>query len=414
MTIPRPNALRGRLPRLIAGIMFGLLAVAAACQPGPTPSETPTVIPTPVYTPIPTVTPTPLPPPPPTPTPTRTPRPAVLPATPTPTPPTPTPAPTPTPTPRPILTAREIEDELGPAVVRINASADQGSGFLFDDRGFILTNAHVVGLDDSVTVTIPGLGARQAAVVGRDQFTDVAVLRIDFLGDITSLDFADPPTAITGNSVAALGYAGGIFSSATPLLIQGRIVAQQSRDGVFYIQTDAVVDKDVTGGPLLTFRGKVVGMMTRRIAEILGQDIQGIGMAISAQSIIERLDRLMRGAQYYKPTSSVDFFPPGSTPPVQPFSQLYSGAVTINGAPAPVGLQVYARIGRYISQPVTIGVDGTYPFLTVAPPTEDGYTGERITFYVDGFPAQETAFYQSDINNPIRALSLTVTIPSAP
>lgn len=237
---------------------------------------------------------------------------------------------------------------------------------------------------------------------------DIAVLRIQAPDVLPSLQFASPTDGGLGSEVAAFGYPLESILGPSVTITRGVISAKRMEDGVRYLQTDAAVNPGNSGGPLVTLRGLVVGVVTARIEQVFDRPVQGIGLAIDIESVTARLNRLSRGAQYFRPTKLQDFYPAGTTPPVPPFPNIFRGTVTIDGQPAGDNVQVYARIGRYVSNPVA-AKGGSYPYLTVQPPSEEGFNGKEIVFYVDGFPAAQRPIYQADKADPLVDLNLVAT-----
>jgi putative serine protease PepD len=166
-----------------------------------------------------------------------------------------------------------------------------GSGFVVDERGTILTNAHVVaqnGLDaEQVWVSFrngqEGAGGRvEADVVGVDQTTDIAVLRVDPDGrDLTPLPLGDSSRVVIGQWVVAIGNPLGFDFSLTVGIVSGVGRDLQAPNGAIIpngIQTDAAINQGNSGGPLLDQNGDVIGV-NEQIATTSG-GFSGLGFAI--------------------------------------------------------------------------------------------------------------------------------------
>ena len=204
--------------------------------------------------------------------------------TPTPTPtltPTPTPTLTPTPTATPAtLSFPSMVAMARPAVVRIETSEGSGSGVIFETDGesaWVLTNAHVVGYDATVTVTVTvnDTSPYTGTVRGVDTTRDLAVVRI-CCGSFRALQFG---ATELGDEVALIGYALGIPGSAT--VTKGVVSALRYSAGrqSHFVQTDAAANPGNSGGPMLNMRGEIVGILT------LGRDdAEGVSFAISPQT----------------------------------------------------------------------------------------------------------------------------------
>jgi serine protease Do len=164
-----------------------------------------------------------------------------------------------------------------------------GSGFIISQDGYIVTNNHVIQNADQVQVKLRGSkDFIEAAIVGRDPETDLALLKIDPPnGDLPTLPFGDSEKAEVGQWVIAIGNPFGLDHSVTAGIIsaKGRIIGSGAFDD--FIQTDASINPGNSGGPLLNMDGEVVGINTAIIASG-----QGIGFAIPsnmARRIIEQL-----------------------------------------------------------------------------------------------------------------------------
>lgn len=162
-----------------------------------------------------------------------------------------------------------------------------GSGFIFDERGYIMTNRHVIDGADEVVVTLPDGREYTAEVVGSDAMTDVAVIRIEPEKGRTLpvTHFGDSDRLQVGDWVLALGNPLGLDFTVTAGIVsaKGRNVGILSRDGgnstvEAFIQTDAAINPGNSGGPLVDLRGRVVGVNTA-IASRTGY-YAGYGFAI--------------------------------------------------------------------------------------------------------------------------------------
>ena len=153
-----------------------------------------------------------------------------------------------------------------------------GSGSIVDKRGFILTNNHVVGEADKITVKLPDGRQFKAKLVGTDPATDLAVIRIKG-ENLPVVKLGDSDNLEVGESVIAIGNPFGLEQTIT-----AGIVSAKGRSSVGltdyedFIQTDASINPGNSGGPLLGLRGEVVGVNTAIFSRTGGN--QGIGFAI--------------------------------------------------------------------------------------------------------------------------------------
>ena len=157
-----------------------------------------------------------------------------------------------------------------------------GSGFIIDSRGYIMTNAHVVDDASRITVKLDSGEEFPATVVGTDQETDLAVLKIEAGRQLPFVKFADSDKAEVGDWVLALGSPFGLAKSVT-----AGIISQTRREtpyaSVFqrFIQTDAAINRGNSGGPLVNMDGEVVGVNSQ-IATSTG-DYNGVGFALPSR-----------------------------------------------------------------------------------------------------------------------------------
>lgn len=196
------------------------------------------------------------------------------------------------------LTTPEIVAKLAPSIVRVQTSTATldafgrtqpstgvGTGVIIDKNGYIVTNNHVVTAGngetpaDHITVTLSDQRTLDATIVGRDQPTDLAVVKID-ASDLTPATFADSGSLIVGQDVVAIGFAldlkGGPTVTRGVLSAKGRTINEQPYTINDALQTDAGINPGNSGGPLVNARGEVIGINTAII-----QNAQNIGFSIS-------------------------------------------------------------------------------------------------------------------------------------
>lgn len=154
-----------------------------------------------------------------------------------------------------------------------------GSGFIVDKTGYILTNFHVVDDASRITVQLQNGEEYQAKIVGADEETDLAVIKIEAGKDLPFLKFADSETVRVGDWVLAIGSPFGLSQTVT-----AGIISQTKRETpsttLFqkFIQTDAAINRGNSGGPLVNMDGEVIGVNSQ-IATSTG-DYNGIGFAL--------------------------------------------------------------------------------------------------------------------------------------
>ena len=137
-----------------------------------------------------------------------------------------------------------------------------GSGFIIDSNGTILTNYHVVDGAEKISVTLSDGKNYDAKVIGKDQKSDIAVVKIDAGRDLPAVNLGDSDRLEVGEWVMAIGNPFGLDHSVTSGIVsaKGRNIGAGPYDN--FIQTDASINPGNSGGPLINLRGEVVGINT--------------------------------------------------------------------------------------------------------------------------------------------------------
>jgi len=165
-----------------------------------------------------------------------------------------------------------------------------GSGFVIDPEGLIVTNNHVIDGADEISITLQDNTTLKASVVGRDESTDLALLRVKPDKPLPYVEFGDSDAARVGDWVLAIGNPFGLGGSVTAGIVSAR--GRDINSGPYddFIQTDAAINRGNSGGPLFNMDGKVVGINTA-IYSPSGGSI-GIGFSIPsklAQNVVNQL-----------------------------------------------------------------------------------------------------------------------------
>jgi S1-C subfamily serine protease len=189
---------------------------------------------------------------------------------------------------------------LNPSVVNITVyisqdgqvdSFAQGSGFVYDDQGHILTNAHVVHGTDAVEVTFSDGLIREATLVGEDLHSDLAALQVELPDGIVPIPLGNMDDLAVGQTVVAIGNPFGLEGTLTRGIISalGRTIPALTIFSIPQaIQTDAAINPGNSGGPLLNLNGEVIGVNAQiETSGTSGSNI-GVGFAIPV-SIIQRV-----------------------------------------------------------------------------------------------------------------------------
>ena len=163
----------------------------------------------------------------------------------------------------------------------------QGSGFVSDEAGHVLTNQHVVDGAESVEVTFWNGKTYDATVVGTDPSTDLAVLDVDApASELHPLELADQGSVEVGDTVVAIGSPFGLDQTVTAGIVSalGREITSPNGFAIDdAIQTDAAINHGNSGGPLLDLSGRVVGVNAQIESESGGND--GVGFAIPSGTV---------------------------------------------------------------------------------------------------------------------------------
>jgi S1-C subfamily serine protease len=173
----------------------------------------------------------------------------------------------------------------------------QGSGFVYDGEGHVVTNAHVVDNGNDFTVTFRDGSRHEATLVGADPSTDLAVIKVDApAAKLKPLRLADSDSLRVGDSVVAMGSPFGLEQSVTTGIISalGREMTAPNDFAIDdSIQTDAAINHGNSGGPLLNLRGDVIGVNAQIRSESGGND--GVGFAIPSNTVKDIAGRLVSG-----------------------------------------------------------------------------------------------------------------------
>nr|WP_325065505.1 Do family serine endopeptidase [Sphingomonas paucimobilis] len=189
--------------------------------------------------------------------------------------------------------------ELGRPPAPRNATS-LGSGFLISADGYVVTNNHVVagrgaGVQvQAIKVTLTGGQEYPARVVGRDEASDLAVLKIE-ANNLPFVRFGDSPGARTGDWVLAIGNPYGLGGTVTAGIVSA--LHRDLRSGPYdsFIQTDASINSGNSGGPLFDMQGNVIGINTAIISPTGGN--VGLGFAIPAEIAKPVVDTLRAGGR---------------------------------------------------------------------------------------------------------------------
>ena len=233
------------------------------------------------------------------------------------------------------LTLEDLFRDTQQSVVQVSGTATNnnnmlsgvtlGSGFVYDTSGHIVTNYHVVAGDDDISITFIDGTVYRARVVGTDQYSDLAVLRVqdDVPTDkLKPLPLGNSSSLRVGQEVVAIGNPFGLSGSMTEGIVSGlnRLIPvyQDPLSNVAapafsipdVIQTDAAINPGNSGGPLLDIEGEVIGINSAIFSTTGG--FAGIGFAIPSDTIAQVVPSLIATGSYQHPwlgVSGIDMTP---------------------------------------------------------------------------------------------------------
>lgn len=176
-----------------------------------------------------------------------------------------------------------IIDDVLQSVVSVKTNLGQGSGVVISDKGYIVTNVHVIEGASFIRATTYSGKTYDAALIGYDQTRDVALLKID-APNLQALNYGAEEVKV-GQKVLAAGNPAGLAFTVT----EGIVSAFRTFSKVDYIQTDVPINPGNSGGPLINAKGEIIGINNFKVG-----GFEGLGFAISANDVREVTDKLIR------------------------------------------------------------------------------------------------------------------------
>ena len=200
----------------------------------------------------------------------------------------------------PVDLFKKVESSVVAITVTLAAGGSaQGSGFVYNDQGNIVTNNHVIDGATDITVTFLNGESVKAELVGKDAYADLAVIKVDLRSQgLKSISLGNSSSLQVGETVVAIGNPFGLSGSMTLGIVRqlGRSSTEQGFPMIDLIQTDAAVNPGNSGGPLLNMKGEVIGINTM-IFSSSGVS-EGVGLAIPSNTISRVADSLIRTGVY--------------------------------------------------------------------------------------------------------------------
>jgi serine protease Do len=196
------------------------------------------------------------------------------------------------------------------------ADRSLGSGVIVDKRGYILTNNHVVEQATKIQVQLNGDSTRYTAkVVGVDEETDLAVIKIDAGKELPVAKLGNSDGVQVGDWVLAIGSPFGLQATVT-----AGIISAKNRGGISdkqfqrFLQTDAAINPGNSGGPLVDLSGQVIGINTAIITG--GRGYEGVGFALPSTTAITVYDQIIKQGRVTRGSIGVSFQEEISTNPI--------------------------------------------------------------------------------------------------
>ncbi|MFQ5918019.1 MAG: S1C family serine protease [Candidatus Binatia bacterium] len=259
------------------------------------------------------------------------------------------------------LSTINVVQRVSPAVVTVVSSGQLttalGSGVIIDERGYIVTNEHVVADYNTLRVILANGQERTATLIGTDfPYTDLAVIKIEGSG-LSTAPLADSDNLVAGQKVVAIGSPLGEYHNTVTVGVISGLHRRWKVDGIFYedlIQTDAAINPGNSGGALANSLGQVIGINTLAIrTSESGKLVQGIGFAIPSNTVRDIATQLIEKGKVDRPFLGIRH------------QDLGEGSYILSVSPgtpaAEVGLEegdIIAKMGKY-------SIDEENPLLNV-------------------------------------------------
>jgi serine protease Do len=264
-----------------------------------------------------------------------------------------------------------------------------GSGVIVDSKGYIVTNRHVVEKADRIRVKLqdedPGSPGHDARLIGMDQETDLAVIKIDLDHPLPAAKLGNSDGMQVGDWVLAIGSPFGLQETVTAGIVsaKGRNIAP-NRQFQSFIQTDAAINPGNSGGPLVNMAGEVIGINTAILTET--SSYAGVGFAMPSNTVAQVYNQLI-GPDHRVARGSIGIqFQPQNAA----ISHIYGSGVTVSdvvsGSPAEdAGLKVGDTITAVDGKDVKSGDDLVADIAARKPGSK-----ARLTFMRNGKKEEAT------------------------
>lgn len=203
-----------------------------------------------------------------------------------------------------------VSDSVVSIKVQTETGDGQGSGFVYDDNGHIVTNQHVIDGATDIEVVFSNGDRVSSTLVGADKYSDIAVLKVSDMPDrmgfsARPLELSDSSKLVPGQQVVAIGNPFGLAGSITHGIVSatGRLLSTRGGYSIpNVVQTDAPLNPGNSGGPLLNMRGEVVGVNRAKEGD-------NVGFAVPSNKVKKVADSLIEEGEYHHPWIGITMIP---------------------------------------------------------------------------------------------------------
>jgi serine protease Do len=183
-----------------------------------------------------------------------------------------------------------------------------GTGFIVDKAGYIVTNHHVVDGADKITVRLWDNSEFQAKVIGSDEETDVAVIKIEAGQELSAAKFGNSDSVKVGDWVLAIGSPFDFDHTVTAGIISAKgreNIGAEQRQFQSFLQTDAAINPGNSGGPLVSMSGDVIGVNTAIISET--RQYSGLGFALPSNTAVRVYNQLVQNGKVTRGSIGIQY-----------------------------------------------------------------------------------------------------------
>lgn len=186
-------------------------------------------------------------------------------------------------------------------------SRGTGTGFIVDKAGYILTNHHVVDKAEKIVVRLDDKSEHQAKLIGSDNETDLAVIKIDVGHDLPVAHLGNSDSLKVGDWVLAIGSPFGLEHTVTAGIISAKGRENIGGNNAFqsFLQTDAAINPGNSGGPLVSMSGEVIGINTAIVSE--NRQYAGLGFALPSNSAVKVYNQLVQSGKVTRGSIGIQY-----------------------------------------------------------------------------------------------------------